>query len=107
MYVVKICAMLVPKAAPDRLNVSDDTFHRLIANINKEMMNHKRSVLECFAIDAGYKIIFKAIELTPDTGMIYDNTKPTSERKAELLQQRVAMQAAISTQDALPRQVLL
>ena len=38
--------MLDPKAAPDRLNGSDDTFNNLIANISKELMNHKRSVLE-------------------------------------------------------------
>jgi hypothetical protein len=111
VYVVKICAMFVPKAVPDRLNGSDDTFHRLIANINTELGNHKRSVLECFAIDAGYKIKFektdfsqevldaaKAFELTPDTGVLYDNIKPLSERKADFLQQRVAAQAATTTE---------
>ncbi len=90
--------MLVPKAAPDRLNGSDDTFNNIIANINTKLINHKRSVLECFAIDAGYKTKFektdfsqevldaaKAFELTPDTGMLYDNIKPLNDTKNEFL----------------------
>ena len=76
--------MLVPKAAPDRLNGSDDTFNNLVANNNTKLMNHKRSVLEFFAIDAGYKIKIKNtdffeevldaakdIELTPDRRTLY------------------------------------
>jgi hypothetical protein len=107
VYVVKICPKMQAKVVPDRLNGADTTFNRLIANINTELQNHKRSVLECFAIDAGYKIKFEktdfsqevldaaaAFELTPDTGMLYDNIKPISERKAEYLQQRVGAQAA-------------
>jgi hypothetical protein len=74
-------------------------------------MYHKRSVLECFAIDAEYKIKFektdssqevldaaKAFELTSDTGMLCDNIKPLSEKKADFLQQRVAVQAATTTE---------
>jgi hypothetical protein len=111
VYVVKICPKLQVKHVPDLLNGTDPTFNHLIASINTEHQNHKRSVLECFAIDAGYKIKFektdfsqevldaaKAFELTPDTGMLYENIKPLSERKADFLQQRVGAQAATTTE---------
>ncbi len=39
-----------------------------------------------------------AFELTPDTGMLYDNIKPISERKAEYLQQWFGTQAATTTE---------
>ena len=54
VYVVKICLQLKVKDVSDRLNGTDNTFNRLTANINTELKNHKRSELECFAIDAGY-----------------------------------------------------
>ena len=86
MFIAKICPGLKIKKVADKLNGADPVYNRLIANINTELTNHKRSVLECFAIDAGYKIIFKktdfsrevldaaaAFELTPDIGMIYAN----------------------------------
>ena len=74
-------------------------------------MNHKRSVLECFAIDAGYKIksektdfsqevldAAKAFELTPDTGILYDKIKILGEIKADFLQQRIAVLAATTSE---------
>ena len=107
VFIAKICPGLEVKEVADKLNDEDPVYNRLIAKINTELRNHKRSVLECFAIDAGYKIIFKktdfsqevldaaaAFELTPDIGMIYANIKPLKEDKAEFLQQRVAAQAA-------------
>ena len=54
----QICPKLQVKHVPDLLNGRDPTFNRLIASINTEQHNHKRSVFECVAIDAGYKIKF-------------------------------------------------
>jgi hypothetical protein len=45
VYVVKICPKMQAKVVPDRLNGADTTFNRLIANIDTELQNHKRSVL--------------------------------------------------------------
>jgi len=83
VFVAKVFPKLEGGGVSDMLNGADPAFNRLIANINTELKNQKRSVLENFAIDAGYKIIFEktnccqecldaaaAFELTPDLGMI-------------------------------------
>ncbi len=57
---------MVVKALSDKLNGVDPVYHRLIANINTELFNHKRYVPECIAIDAGYKIIYEKLDFTQD-----------------------------------------
>ncbi len=54
VFIAKNCPGLEVKEVADKLNGTDPVYNRLIANINTELKNHKRSVLECFAIDAGY-----------------------------------------------------
>jgi hypothetical protein len=96
------------KDVPDKLKGADPAYNRLIANINTELKNHKRSAVHgCFAIYAGYLIVFQktdfshelldaaaAFEISPDIGMLYANIEPLKAENAEFLQQRVTTQAA-------------
>jgi hypothetical protein len=65
--VVKICPQLKVKDVPGRLNGAYTTFNHLIENINTELKKHKRSVLECFAIDAGYTIKFENTDFSQNS----------------------------------------
>ena len=83
------------KEIAHKLNGADPVYNRPIANINTELKNPTRSLLECFAIDACYKIIFKtktdfsqgvlaataAFEPTADIEMFYAKSSPSKTTK--------------------------
>ena len=116
VFVVKISPPLRPKLVPDMIE-TDPVYTNLIKSCNTELQNNARSVLECYAIDAGYIIktdkhglfvevmmLAKETEMHTDLGLKYDNIEAISANKAEFLRQKVAFPSRRYQGDALPRE---
>ena len=106
VYIVTISPRIKPMMIKDSIG-TDPVYKNLIANCNTELQNSCRTTLECFAIDAGYKIkadkpgfstrvmqLAESTQLQHDLGMKYENIEAISPNKAEFLRQKVTSQAA-------------
>ena len=106
VHVVKISPGLTPQMVPDVLG-DDPVFTNLIAAVNTELQNSSRSVIECYAIDAGYIIkkengnysedvmrLAEAADLHRDLGLLYGNIPKITFHRSEFIQRRVAAQYA-------------
>ena len=85
----KVFVVKIPSNTPDMVTDGLEDcpiFASLVANVNTELQNGTRGVLECFALDAGYTIkhedagfspevmaAAEAAELHKDLGMVYAN----------------------------------
>ena len=110
VHVVKICPWLKPAMVPDRIG-DCAVYTELIAAVNTELQNNSRSVLERYALDAGYTIkkergvfseevmrLAEEADLQHDLGMLYDNIEAIGFNHAELIQRRVSAQSATTSE---------